>query len=634
MTGMRPHLVLAAVCAVLAALLVAPSAMAAQSSEFVALTPYRVIDSRDGTGGMALKLGAGETLPVAIAGSYGVPANAGAASFNVTVTQPEGPGFLTVYPCGTPRPLASNLNYTAGQTVPNAVLSRLGRSASNLPRSICVYSSARTHLIIDLNGYFPSGADYQGMVPFRAADTRSGLGVPSGKVLAGTTLAVPVTDRQAVLADAAAVTVNVTVTQPSSAGYVTVWPCGEGRPFASNLNFVTGQTVPNAAIAGVGASGSICLYTTATTHLVVDIAGFFTDAADYAPLVPQRVFDTRTEPDGKLPATSHYEVQIAEPGELVAAVLNVTVTQPDGPGFITAYACDQDLPLASNLNFVAGQTVPNMVVVPVDADGRVCLYTSATTHLLADINGVFPVGTPTTRETVPVYYLVDAAGDFRIAREFHTAEITSSRAAAAVELMLSVPAADPDYFSPWNPATKVRSVVVAEDLITVDLSADARIASVGSDAAGAAVQQLIYTVTAAEQRTVPVSLLIEGQPAGELWGHVVWDAPISRAPILETRLLVQINDPAEGTAVPATFTVTGEAATFEAVVPWRITDSTGMVVQSGSAMTTEGFTMSPFEFTIAFTGQPGTYTLQVREDDPSGGEGGPVMTDDKTITIG
>jgi hypothetical protein len=86
--------------------------------------------------------------------------------------------------------------------------------------------------------------------------------------------------------------------------------------------------------------------------------------------------------------------------------------------------------------------------------------------------------------------------------------------------------------------------------------------------------------------------------------------------------------------VPSTFTVTGEAATFEAVLPWRITDGAGTVVQSGTARTAEGFVMSPFEFTIAFTGQPGSYTLEVRQDDPSGGAGGPVMTDDKTITIG
>lgn len=241
---------------------------------------------------------------------------------------------------------------------------------------------------------------------------------------------------------------------------------------------------------------------------------------------------------------------------------------------------------------------------------------------------------PTAGQTVPVYYLTDAPDGFRLAREFRPAEVPNTRAGAAVAQMLSVPAADPDYSSPWNPDTQVRSVEVDADLITVDLSAQARTASVGADAAETAVQQLIYTVTAAEQLDVPVSLLIEGQPAGELWGHVVWDQPQSRAPLLQTRLLAQINDPAEGTSVPTTFTVTGEAATFEAVLPWQIIDPDGTVVQAGSTMTAEGQKVAPFEFTITFTGEPGTYTLQVSQDDPSGGEGGPVMTDDKTITIG
>jgi hypothetical protein len=245
-----------------------------------------------------------------------------------------------------------------------------------------------------------------------------------------------------------------------------------------------------------------------------------------------------------------------------------------------------------------------------------------------------PSPSPTAGQTVPVYYLTDAPDGFRLAREFRAAEVPNSRAEAAVEEMLSVPAADPDYSSPWNPATQVLSVQVGSDLITVDLSAQARDSSVGADAAETAVQQLIYTVTAAEQVDVPVALLIDGQPAGELWGHVVWDEPKSRAPLLQTRVLAQINDPAEGTSVPRTFTVTGEAATFEAVLPWQIIDRDGTVVQSGSAMTAEGQKMAPFEFSITFAGEPGTYTLKVSQDDPSGGEGGPVMTDDKTITIG
>ncbi len=379
---MRKHnLITVAVLALIAALLQGvPVASAADSSEFVGVRPVRVADTRTGAA-----VPGGGTLTVPVAGSFGVPTDARAVSLNVTVTQPVTGGWAAVYPCGGARPLASNLNFVAGQTVPNAVVVKPGTGGA-----VCVYTSAATHLLVDLNGYFPSTAVYEGMVPVRAADTRYGIGVPQAQVPARQTLEVPVAGLYGIAADASSVAANVTVTQPAGPGWVTVWPCGEPKPVASNLNFAAGQTVPNAVIAGVGGNGSICLYTTVATHLIVDVGGFFTEAAGYWPLVPERVFDTREDTEGKLPAGWYIEQQFAEPGELVAVVLNVTVTQPERTGYITVYPCNQGRPVASNLNYVRGQTVPNMVVAPVDSDGNVCFYTSGTTHLLADINGVFP----------------------------------------------------------------------------------------------------------------------------------------------------------------------------------------------------------------------------------------------------
>jgi hypothetical protein len=246
-----------------------------------------------------------------------------------------------------------------------------------------------------------------------------------------------------------------------------------------------------------------------------------------------------------------------------------------------------------------------------------------------------PTSSPAAAATVPVYYLTDTANQLRLAREFTRLDgAAADPAGAAVARMLSGPAADPDYASPWNPAAAVRSIEVAEDVITVDVTRQARTAEVGSAAAELAVQQLVYTVTGALQQTLPVVLLIDGEPAGELWGHVVWDGPIDRAPPLDVRLLVQINDPAEGASVPSSFTVTGEAAVFEATLPWRILAAGGAVVQEGFAMTASGQTLAPFEFRVDFTGPAGSYVLEISESDPSAGEGRPAMVDDKTITIG
>lgn len=383
---MKPKqpIMIALLIAMVAALLPAIPAAAA-SPEFVGLRPVRVADTRNGTGVPAGKIGGGGTLSVPVAGSYGVPADAKAVSLNVTVTEPAAAGYVTVYPCGSARPLASNLNFTAAQTVPNAVVVKPGSGGA-----VCAYAMVATHLVVDLNGYFPSNSAYTGIVPTRAADTRDGTGVPAGMVPASQTLAVPVAGRYGIPAGVDSVALNVTVTEPATAGYATVWPCGQPRPFASNLNFSPGQTVPNAVVAGVGGDGTVCIFTTSRTHLVVDVGGYFGAGSDYIPVVPERVFDTRDEVDGKLPTGYYIQLNFAEPGELRAVVLNVTVTEPDGPGFVTVYPCSQGLPLASNLNFVWRQTVPNMVIAPVDAEGDVCFYTSTSTHILADINGAIP----------------------------------------------------------------------------------------------------------------------------------------------------------------------------------------------------------------------------------------------------
>ena len=75
-------------------------------------------------------------------------------------------------------------------------------------------------------------------------------------------------------ADATAVILNVTAVQAGAAGYVSVFPCGEGVPNASNLNFALGQTVPNAVVAKVGAGGAVCVFAEQPTHLLVDVNGY------------------------------------------------------------------------------------------------------------------------------------------------------------------------------------------------------------------------------------------------------------------------------------------------------------------------------------------------------------------------
>ena len=193
-------------------------------------------------------------LALNVAGRAGVPGGAASAVLNVTVTGATAPGFVTVYACGQPVPNASNLNFVPGQTVPNAVVSRLSATGQ-----VCLFTSQATHLIVDAGGYFPTAVVYVPLAtPARLLDTRPGAPTADGQFAggglrpAGSVTQLPVLNRAGVPGTAATVVLNVTVTGATAPGFVTVFPCGQPVPNASNLNFDAGATVPNAVVASVG----------------------------------------------------------------------------------------------------------------------------------------------------------------------------------------------------------------------------------------------------------------------------------------------------------------------------------------------------------------------------------------------
>lgn len=236
---------------------------------------------------------------------------------------------------------------------------------------------------------------------------------------------------------------------------------------------------------------------------------------------------------------------------------------------------------------------------------------------------------PAEPVAAPVWFVVDTRNGLRLVRETHDLPGVDP-AREAIEVMVEGPD-DPDYTTTWNPETEVLSVDQEGDLVTVDLSEEARTASVGSEGAALMMQQLVHTVTDALEVDAGVVLLVDGEPAGELWGAVSWDEPQRRAEPLEVRALVQIDSPREGETMTSPVRVEGEAATFEATVPWRVLDAAGDVVESGFTTAREGMTLSPFEFEVEL--DPGTYLVEVSEDDPSGGEGGEPMTDTRTFVV-
>ena len=379
-----------------------------------AVSPTRVLDTRNGIGSIAEPLHDDEVLVLDL-NPYITDFTASVV-MNVTVTNPVAAGFVTVFPCDVDEiPNASNLNFVTHQDVPNLVSVPIAFDGT-----VCMVTSATTDLIADLAGTYEFGGGSLGtaVAPDRILDTRTGNGAPVGKLGAGQTLTLQVAGRDGLPASGmTAVTMNVTVTGPELAGFVTVFPCDQPLPNASNLNFAWQRDVPNLVTVKVSPTGTVCLTTTAKTHLIADVAMWFGAGGGdgFYDIAPTRIFDTRhPSPLGWInpplpisPGMPFAREVVASTGtslaDVHAVVMNVTVTRPFGNGFLTVHPCDTAVPNASNLNFIGLQNVPNLVVVKTSAGNMACFSTTMGTDIIADVAGYF------TSAMVPFwdYVLVD-----------------------------------------------------------------------------------------------------------------------------------------------------------------------------------------------------------------------------------
>ncbi len=166
-------------------------------------------------------------------------------------------------------------------------------------------------------------------------------------------------------AGAAAVGLNVTITQPRVGGYATLYPCGGPVPGTSNLNFAAGQTVAAFTVVQPGADGAVCLRASQAAHIIADVSGYVPAGSTYDPVPPRRLLDTRRTGG---PVTDTVAVQL--PAGTSAAALTVTVTEPAGRGHLTVFPCGTPKPLASTANFVTGLTVANFALAKAGADGQ------------------------------------------------------------------------------------------------------------------------------------------------------------------------------------------------------------------------------------------------------------------------
>jgi hypothetical protein len=392
----------------------APTSVSAQPSAFTALgSPVRLLDTRPTSfTGPSNLIGPYPQhsiidLPIAVSGV--IPANATSVAVNITSTESISAFFIQALPTlGGAIGSSSTINVTTpGQNLPNFAVVPLGQG------SISIYLPTGGNIIVDAMGYFtPSAATAAGrfvpLNPRRALDTRP---TEAGPVPAGWTAHRPAAG-EAVRVDVpadigvpptgvSALVVNVTATDSVGAGFLQALPTDSVSGQTSTVNYALGATAATHAIVPLGAGGTISVFTSNSSHIVVDVMGYVTDgtapisgAGRFVPVPPDRYYDSRSLPASVHSGGSAVAVPLtgppfAVPAGAAAISLNLTSDQAAGPGFLAVYPADGTFPLASNLNFVTATTVANAALVKLSAAGTVNTYVNVATHVIIDVNGYF-----------------------------------------------------------------------------------------------------------------------------------------------------------------------------------------------------------------------------------------------------
>jgi hypothetical protein len=267
--------------------------------------------------------------------------------------------------------------------------------------------SGLTYMYLDdvsiTNSGTPQALQFVAVTPCRLVDTRSQAG--GGPIPGGTFRSFPIPQEGgcSIPSTAAAYALNVSVVPSAPLGYLTIWPTGQDQPLVATLNSLDGRIKANAAIVAAGDQGAISIYVTNTTHVILDINGYFAPVSGstlaFYPLPPCRVADTR-HPNGGLgspyltggqervfPVLDAASCNI--PSSAAAYSLNVTVVPHGGLGYLSVWPTGGSRPTVSTLNDVGGNVIANAAIVPAGTGGKVSVYPTNDTDLVIDINGYF-----------------------------------------------------------------------------------------------------------------------------------------------------------------------------------------------------------------------------------------------------
>ncbi|HMV87753.1 MAG TPA: M12 family metallo-peptidase [Blastocatellia bacterium] len=362
-----------------------------------------------------------------------IPPDAAALTGNIT-TVLSGGGFLTLYPSDVARPLVANSNYGPNEVLNNVFTVGLGASDG----AFNIFVTTNSDVVVDVTGYYAPPGAAGGLyfhplpTPVRLLETRPGLNgcVAPGAPLTGTggsdsdpNLDFAVQGRSPVAspcnsipASAQMLVGNATSVAPEGGGFLTIYPSDGARPVVASSNYSSGGVVNGPFAVKLGADGKFKIKTAATTHLIIDILGYYSEEATagllFNPLpVPVRLLETRadfpnfpltgcTRPNapiqGNLNAATHTQQAgnfCGLPASAQALVGNVSVVSTAGAGFLTLFPGNlTTAPLVATANYplpASSGYNRHYFVGLSPADGTFKVLTQFTTDLIVDVSGYF-----------------------------------------------------------------------------------------------------------------------------------------------------------------------------------------------------------------------------------------------------
>ena len=242
-----------------------------------------------------------------------------------------------------------------------------------------------------VNLTYLEGSGFTPFEPTRRLDTRSADGTTGRERLSGNRpLTINMRGFRGIPDDATGVSINLTPTDSSEAGWIAVYSCAQGFTGTSTANFLPGQPSPNAAYVALDENGEFCVLANVDVHVIIDVNGYFSVASEsrIEPVSPTRVIDTRQSATSRLRVDETRVLSLPVAVGTVAVTVEVIIDRAGGSGFLTIWSCSGPRPDTSYVNSSDNLPRSNQATVPVDNNGRICVYTSVDTDMVIDLVGV------------------------------------------------------------------------------------------------------------------------------------------------------------------------------------------------------------------------------------------------------